>query len=138
MGIGGMKKWKFALGGAVAVAAVGVVYTLMRPDLSSKAAAPQMQAMPVPVADVVKKTIPIYLEYSARTESIRNVSLQAKIAGYVHDQPVADGADVEKDALLYRIDPRDYQAALDQAKAQVQRDAAALDYAVALAQRGTE
>ena len=55
--------------------------------------------------------------------------MQAKIAGYVQDQPVADGADVEKDALLYHIDPRDYQAALDQAKAQFQRDVAALEYA---------
>src|ERR1700755_2485657 len=119
-----MKKWKLVLGSAVAVAAVGLVYTLMRPDLSSKAAAPQMHAMPVPVANVEKKTIPIYLDYSARTESIRNVSLQAKIAGYVQDQPVADGADVEGGTLLYQIDPRDYRAALDQAKAQLQRDTA--------------
>lgn len=138
MGIGGMKKWKVALGGAVAVAAVGVVYMSMRPDLSSKAAAPQMHAMPVPVADVEKKTIPIYLDYSARTESIRNVALQAKISGYVQEQPVADGADVEKDTLLYRIDPRDYKAALDQAKAQLERDVAALDYATVLSQRGIE
>jgi len=92
----------------------------------------------VPVADVVKKTLPIFLEYSARTESIRNVALQPKISGYVQEQPTADGADVEKDTLLYRVDPRDYRAALDQAKAQHQRDAAALDYAGALAQRGTE
>ena len=39
-----------------------------------------------------------------------------------------DGADVEKDALLYRIDPRDFQAALDQVKAQAQRDTAAHAY----------
>jgi multidrug efflux system membrane fusion protein len=97
-----------------------------------------MQAMPVPVADVEKKTIPIYLDYSARTESIRNVALQAKIAGYVQEQPVADGADVERDALLYRIDPRDYRAALDQAKAQLERDIAALEYSTVLSQRGIE
>jgi multidrug efflux system membrane fusion protein len=106
--------------------------------MKSQAAAPQTQAMPVPVADVEKKTIPIYLDYSARTESIRNVALQAKIAGYVQDQPVADGADVEAGTLLYQIDPRDYGAALDQAKAQLQRDTAALEYAKILSQRGNE
>ena len=134
-----MKKWKLALGVAVLMAAGAAVFVSTRngADRAIAAAAPP-PAMPVPVAGVVKKTIPIYLEYSARTESIRNVALQAKIAGYVYDQPVADGADVEKGMLLYRIDPRDYQAALDQAKAQVQRDVAALDYATALSKRGTE
>jgi multidrug efflux system membrane fusion protein len=134
----GMKKWKVALGGVVAVAAIAIVYVLIHPDMKSQAAAPQMQAMPVPVADVEKKTIPIYLDYSARTESIRNVALQAKIAGYVQEQPVTDGADVDTGTLLYQIDPRDYRAALDQAKAQLQRDAAALEYAKLLSQRGNE
>jgi multidrug efflux system membrane fusion protein len=133
-----MKTWKVALSGVVALAAIAVVYAFIRPDMKSQAAAPQMQAMPVPVANVEKKTIPIYLDYSARTESIRNVALQAKIAGYVQDQPVADGADVETGTLLYQIDPRDYRAALDQAKAQLQRDTAALEYAKVLSQRGNE
>ena len=133
-----MKKWKVLLSGVVAVAAIAVGYALTRPDMKSQAAAPQMHAMPVPVANVEKKTIPIFLDYSARTESIRNVSLQAKIAGYVQEQPVADGADVETGTLLYQIDPRDYRAALDQAKAQLQRDTAALEYANLLSQRGNE
>ena len=133
-----MKTWKVALSGVVAVVAIAVVYAFIRPDTRSQAAAPQMQAMPVPVANVEKKTIPIYLDYSARTESIRNVALQAKIAGYVQDQPAADGADVETGALLYQIDPRDYRAALDQAKAQLQRDTAAFEYAKLLSQRGNE
>jgi multidrug efflux system membrane fusion protein len=133
-----MRTWKVVLGGVVAIAAIAVVYVSVRPDTRSQAAAPQTQAMPVPVANVEKKTIPIYLDYSARTESIRNVALQAKIAGYVQEQPVADGADVETGTLLYRIDPRDYRAALDQAKAQFQRDTAALEYAKLLSQRGNE
>ena len=52
-------------------------------------------AMPVPVMAVIKRTIPVYLEYSARTESIREVSLQAKVAGYIQSQPATDGADVK-------------------------------------------
>jgi len=94
--------------------------------------------MPVPVAAVVKRTIPVYLEYSARTESIREVSLQAKVAGYIQSQPAADGADVKGDELLYKIDERDYRAALDQAKAQAQRNVAALGYARSNFNRGDE
>ncbi len=132
-----MSKWKLVVGAAVLVATGVGFYATTRSGIDpALAAAPP--GMPVPVSDVVKRNLPIYLDYSGRTESIRNVALQAKIAGYVSDQAVADGADVEKDALLYSIDKRDYSAALDQAKAQLQRDAAALDYASVLSQRGTE
>jgi multidrug efflux system membrane fusion protein len=133
-----MTKWKLALGATTVLAAGAALFVSTRGGTDHAAAAPPAFAMPVPVTDVVKKTLPIFLEYSARTESIRNVGLQAKISGYVQEQPVGDGADVEKDTLLYRIDARDYRAALDQAKAQHQRDAAALEYASALAQRGGE
>jgi multidrug efflux system membrane fusion protein len=137
-----MKKWKLGTGLAIgAIAAVAIVYTYQRGTMSMEAATaatnPAMMAMPVPVAKIVRKTIPIYLEYSARTEAIRNVALQAKIAGYVQTQNVADGADVKEGDLLYTIDPRDYQAALDSAKAQLQRDTAALDYARGNVERGT-
>jgi membrane fusion protein, multidrug efflux system len=44
---------------------------------------------------------------------------------------VYDGADVNQGDLLYQLDPRSYQAALDQATAQSERDAAALEYATA-------
>jgi multidrug efflux system membrane fusion protein len=106
----------------------------------AKASAPgaAMMAMPVPVASVVKKTLPIYLDFPGRTESIRNIALQARVSGYVESQPAADGADVKSGELLYQIDPRDLQAALDQAQAQAQRDQSSLDYAKANFTRGEE
>ncbi len=64
--------------------------------------------------------------------------MQARVSGYIESQPVADGSDVKSGDLLYRIDPRDLQAALDQAEAQAQRDAASLDYAKANFGRGEE
>ncbi|MGO9423005.1 efflux RND transporter periplasmic adaptor subunit [Roseiarcus sp.] len=100
--------------------------------------APPMMAMPVPVAAVVKTTLPIYLDYPGRIEAIRSIALQARVSGYIDSQPAADGADVKSGDLLYRIDPRDMQAALDQAEAQAQRDAASLDYATANFGRGEE
>jgi multidrug efflux system membrane fusion protein len=97
-----------------------------------------MMAMPVPVVSVVKKTLPIYLEYPGRIESIRSIALQARVSGYIDAQPAADGADVQSGDLLYKIDPRDLEAALDQANAQAQRDQASLEYAKANFGRGEE
>jgi multidrug efflux system membrane fusion protein len=134
---------KIALGTA-ALAAVAVAVVVVRQGdalFGGSAGAtipnPAMMAMPVPVTNIVKKTIPISLEYSARTESIRNVALQAKISGYIQEQHVADGTDVKEGDLLYTIDPRDFQAALDQAKALAQRNVAALEYARSNLDRGS-
>jgi len=139
-----MRKSKFAIGAAVVVALAGAALVLIERgvgviDVPAKAApsTPTAAALPVPVVGVVKKTVPIYLAYSARTESIQKVTLLAKVTGYVQSQQVPDGADVKAGDLLYRIDPRDYQAVLDQAKAQAERDKAALDYARANRDRGT-
>ncbi len=139
-----MRKSRFAIGAAVVVALTGAAAALIERgvgiiDVPAKAApsTPTAAALPVPVVGVVKKTVPIYLAYSARTESIQKVTLLAKVTGYVQSQQVPDGADVKAGDLLYRIDPRDYQAVLDQAKAQAERDKAALDYARANRDRGT-
>jgi multidrug efflux system membrane fusion protein len=135
-----MRNWKIWLGGAAVVGVAAIVFaTSYRSGPATASAAPSgPPAMPVPIASVVKRTLPVYLEYSARTESIREVSLQAKAAGYIQSQPAADGANVKEGELLYKIDDRDYRAALDQAKAQAQRNVAALDYARSNFHRGDE
>jgi multidrug efflux system membrane fusion protein len=138
-----MRNWKVTLVGTVIVMSVIAVIVLWRGDLLTSGTAgaatpsPAPPPMPVPVARIVKKDLPIYLNYSARTESIRNIALQAKVPGYMRQQHVPDGADVKEGDLLYTIDPRDLQAALDQAKAQVERDLAALDYARSNLKRGS-
>lgn len=140
-----MRPWKITTAVVVIAAAAAYVHFNGEPaflsGLISKpadAAAPAqaMQAMPVPVASVVKKTLPVYLDYTARAEAIRSVALQAKVSGYILEQAAEDGADVKKGDTLYRIDPRDYQVALDQVKAQAQRNQASLDYTKASLTRG--
>lgn len=148
-----MRIWKLATAIVVVAAAGGGYYLKDKPELiaqgkallagvmskpAAAAPAPAMQAMPVPVASVVKKTIPIFLNYPARTESIRSITLQAKVSGYILDQAVPDGADVKQGDMLYHIDARDYQAALDQVKAQAERDTASLDYAKTSLTRGND
>jgi multidrug efflux system membrane fusion protein len=147
-----MSTWKLTLGVAVALAGVTLVHPWIRTGLDigaekagasapakPQAAAPQApQAMPVPVASVVKRSVPVTLDYPARTEAVRTVTLQAKVPGFLQEQAAADGSDVKAGDLLYRIDPRDFQAALDQIRAQIVKDNANLDYLKSSLDRAVE
>jgi RND family efflux transporter MFP subunit len=122
----------------VAAAAIGlVVLGASGREAPSAGAAAQAAAMPVPVAPVVRRTVPVYLDYIGTTEAIRTVTLQAQVTGYLAKRGASDGADVKQGELLYQIDPRDYQAALSQVKAHAQHDAAAHDYARASQHRNS-
>jgi multidrug efflux system membrane fusion protein len=122
---------------AVSIPAVDRLDLGLRPERAGASTPPAAPpALPVPVTPVVKATISVTLDYAARTESIRAIALQAKVSAYLKDQLAADGTDVKAGDLLYRLDPRDFQVALDQANAQIQRDSASLDYQRANFQRG--
>ena len=140
-----MRKMQLGFGIVAAIVAVAIIYEIDRNDsglapgpAGAATPSPAMMAMPVPVTKIIRKTLPIYLEYSARIESIGNVALQAKVSGYLKEQLAPDGADVKQGDLLYKIDPRDFQASLDLANAQAERDAASLDYMRSNFNRGTE
>jgi multidrug efflux system membrane fusion protein len=139
-----MRVLKLALTSVAAIGVVAVVGVQIAGHYfggaSAVASAPAggMMAMPVPVVSVVKKTLPIYLDYPGRIESIRSIALQARASGYIESQLAPDGADVKSGDLLYQIDPRDLHAALDLAAAQAQRDQASLEYARANFGRGEE
>jgi multidrug efflux system membrane fusion protein len=124
---------------AAAAAAIGLVLLgASGHGAPSGGAIMQAAAMPVPVVPVIRRTVPVYLDYVGTTQAIRTVTLQAQVTGYLAAQSAPDGADVKQGQLLYQIDPRDYQAALSQAKAQAQHDAAAHDYSRASQHRNSE
>jgi membrane fusion protein, multidrug efflux system len=126
---------------AAGLAALAVLasFLLLRGEHAGKPADPPPTAHPpalaVPVTPVAKETVPVYLDYIGATDAIRTVTLQAQVTGFLVKRAVPDGAEVKDGELLYQIDPSSYQAALDQATAQAQRDAAALEYAKANRQR---
>jgi len=148
-----MRIWTAALGLAV-VAAAGygtakfvfpeAFENIVAADAAQQEQAPAPEAggpppaFPVPVAVVSKTTVPVYLEYVGATEAIREVTLQAKVGGYLQETGITDGTDVKAGDLLYKIDPDDYQAALDQAKARLQGDQAALQYATVSQKRNNQ
>jgi multidrug efflux system membrane fusion protein len=111
-----------------ALAVVGIVLLNRSGHSASEVIKVDTPALAVPVAPVIERTVPVWLDFVGTTEAIRFVTLEAKVTGYLVDRPVNDGEDVQKGQLLYRIDQRDYRAALDQVTAQANHDAAAYDY----------
>ena len=74
--------------------------------------------------EVVKaEMLPVVLEYAARTAGYREVEVRAQVSGILQERTYLEGSKVKQGQVLFRIDPRLYQAALAQAKgalAQVQ------------------
>jgi RND family efflux transporter MFP subunit len=83
--------------------------------------APQGGAPPVTVATPLVKPITEWDEYTGRFEAVQSVEIRARVSGYLTAINFKDGQMVKEGDLLFTIDPRPYQAALDQARAAVVR-----------------
>ena len=71
----------------------------------------------VVVATVVQEDVPIYAEWTGVLDGFVNAEIRAQVPGYLWRQAYREGAKVKKGELLFEIDPRPFQAALDQARA---------------------
>ena len=85
---------------------------------SPKAASP-LPSPEVEVASVVQKDVPIYSEWVATLDGYVNAQIQPQVAGYVIRQTYKEGSFVRKGQILFQIDPRPFQALLDQVNAQL-------------------
>jgi membrane fusion protein (multidrug efflux system) len=81
----------------------------------SAAAAPPPN---VQVVEVVQRDVPVYHEWIATLDGYVNAIIQPQVSGYLVQQNYREGALVRKNDVLFKIDPRPFQAVLDQAKAQ--------------------
>jgi multidrug efflux system membrane fusion protein len=81
-------------------------------------------AVPVTVATVVQKTVPIQVRAIGNVEAYSSVSIKAQISGELTAVHFREGEDVHKGQLLFTIDPRPFEAALQQAQANLARDKA--------------
>jgi multidrug efflux system membrane fusion protein len=86
----------------------------------------QPPARPVLVAKVITKDAPIYLDEIGTCAAYETVQVQAQVSGKIIERQFQDGSDVKKGDPLFTIDPRPYQAVLDQANAQAALDQATL------------
>src|SRR6476661_1024886 len=104
----------------------------------SKKKAPVAAAPPeVVVASVLQQDVPVYGEWVAQLNGPVNADITPKVQGYLLSQNYVNGSLVRKGQLLFQIDPRPFQAALDQAKAEVERTVSSLSKATNDVQRDT-
>lgn len=91
----------------------------------------------VQVVKVEQKDVPIYAELIGTLDGLTNADVRAQVTGYLLRQGYQEGAFVKKGQLLFQIDPRPFQAILDQAQGQLAQAKAQLANAEAV-QRRTE
>jgi membrane fusion protein, multidrug efflux system len=111
-------RWAYVL--FAVLAALVVLRSLQHGVRSPQATQPP--ARPVTVAKVVTKDVPLYLDEIGTCAAYETVLVQAQVSGQIIGRHFQDGADVKKGDLLFTIDPRPFQATLDQAKAQAALD----------------
>jgi membrane fusion protein (multidrug efflux system) len=87
----------------------------------SKATSTAAPAPPpeVEVVQVEQKDVPIYSEWIGTLDGMVNAAIKAQVSGYLLKQDYTEGSPVKKDQLLFEIDPRPFQAVLDQALGQL-------------------
>src|SRR5581483_12100583 len=83
----------------------------------------QTNAPPPPttvgVVTVEQKTVPVYGNWVASLDGYINANIQPQVSGYLIRQTYREGSYVHKGDILFEIDPRPFQAALDQARGQL-------------------
>jgi multidrug efflux system membrane fusion protein len=89
---------------------------------ATEAKAAQPAPRPASVAKVITKDVPLYLDEIGTCAAYETVQVQAQVSGVIIGRHFQDGSDVKKGDLLFTIDPRPFQAVLDQAKAQAALD----------------
>jgi multidrug efflux system membrane fusion protein len=128
---GGLSRRGKLIAAGVAVFAVGGLaywYWSQGPD-PARAARPRA-AVPVSIATAARQDVPIYLTGLGTVQALYTVAIHAQVDGKLQEVLFKEGQRVKKGDVLAKIDPRLYQAALDQAKARKAQDEAALTAAI--------
>src|ERR1700691_467025 len=123
-------KRKLLIGGALSLVALGLIFAAAR--LEHASGGPQGGAPDVEVVQVEQKDVPIVGEWIGTLDGLVNADVRAQVTGYLLRQGYQEGAFVKKGQLLFEIDPRPFQAAVDQAQGQLAQAKAALANAVAV------
>ncbi len=125
-----LSKYKFWIGGALCLLVVGLIIGAVYPKHVSGAqtGAP----LDVEVVQVEQKDVPIFGEWIGTLDGFSNADVKAQVTGYIMRQGYQEGAFVKTGQLLFQIDPRPFQAVLDQAQGQLAQAKAQLANAAAV------
>jgi multidrug efflux pump subunit AcrA (membrane-fusion protein) len=88
--------------------------------------APPEAAVPVMVSYPLERYVTDYADFTARIAAVDSVEVRAHVWGYLEKVNFKEGSLVQKGDVLFELDPRPYQAMLNQAKAKVAQDEAQL------------
>jgi multidrug efflux system membrane fusion protein len=132
--------WKRSLVLAVAVAALGAALAIVFLSRSEGTPARERKEplVGVVVAPAVQKTVPVEIKSVGTVEASATVSVRSRIEGQLMGVHFREGHDVKKGDLLFTIDPRPHQVALQEAQARLERDMALADKAGMDARRYAE
>lgn len=83
------------------------------------ASAPAAIVPTIPVSQLIEREVTDFADYTGRTDAVQSVSVRARVTGYLMKMPFEEGAEIKAGSLLFQIDPRPYQALVDQAQSQV-------------------
>jgi len=115
-----------------------LIALLFLPACSGDKKPPPPPPVPVLVATVAEKTVPVELKVIGNVEAYSTVSIKSRLSGQLVQVNFKEGQDVKAGELLFVIDPRPYEAALRQVEANLARDKALATKAQADAGRYAE
>jgi len=123
-----MSRWKWALIAVVVVLAGVVTWRLFaeRRGAAMRGGGASDAPVPVTVVAVEQKDVPIFLSALGTVQALNTVTVNAQVSGQLKSLHFNEGEEVKAGALIAEIDPRTFQAALDQAAAKKKQDEAQL------------
>jgi membrane fusion protein (multidrug efflux system) len=124
-------KRRLLIGAGLGLILIGVIVAAMRPSKHASAP-PANTPQEVAVVQVEQRDVPIYGEWIGTLDGLVNADVRAQVTGYLQTQGYQEGAFVKKGQLLFQIDPRPFQAVLDQTEGQLAQAKAMLANAEAV------
>jgi membrane fusion protein, multidrug efflux system len=115
------------IGVAAAILAGGALYWYRVPESEpSRAARPPARAVPVSIAVAARQDVPIHVTGLGTVQASFTIGIHSQVDGIMQKVLFTEGQHVKQGDVLAQIDPRPFQAALDQAKAKKSQDGATL------------
>ena len=118
--------WVALIGGGIALAIVGCQSVAQNTQKKNAGAPPPP---PVLVTEVTAADVPIYTEYPAQTYARNTVDVRGRVEGYIEKWLFRPGQEVRAGDVLYVLDTRPYEAAVEQAKGNLAQSDADLEFA---------
>lgn len=133
------KRYAVFAGLALVLAAGALVAYFSTNSRAREKPAPKGPApVPVAIAEAVRKSVPVRVQAIGNVEAYTSVSVKSRVDGQILEVHFREGQEVRKGEVLFRIDPRPFEAALKQAEAQALRDVASRNQAASQERRYQE